>query len=198
MAAKGVSTTAQPLESADYYRLIEYLERDKQYRWALFCIVACTMGLRVSDVKNLIWEEILFGEIHFIKEGKTGKTRRVRINDSVQHKLREYYNRLGRPDLKQLLFFNKRTGRAYTTQNINYHLRCYKEKYELPIRRFSSHSFRKTFGKKIYEDNGKSEYGLMLVNRTFRHASLQMSQNYIDDRQSAMDGIYDSFQFNNL
>lgn len=54
MAAKGVSTTAQPLESADYYRLIEYLERDKQYRWALFCIIACTMGLRVSDVKILL------------------------------------------------------------------------------------------------------------------------------------------------
>ena len=72
MAAKGVSTTAQPLESADYYRLIEYLERDKQYRWALFCIIACTMGLRVSDVKNLTWAAILSGDLYFVDEIKTG------------------------------------------------------------------------------------------------------------------------------
>ena len=77
MAAKGVSTTAQPLESADYYRLIEYLERDKQYRWALFCIIACTMGLRVSDVKNLTWAAILSGDLYFVDEIKTGKQRRV-------------------------------------------------------------------------------------------------------------------------
>ena len=34
MAAKRVSTTAEPLESVDYYRPVEHLERDKKYRWA--------------------------------------------------------------------------------------------------------------------------------------------------------------------
>lgn len=53
MAAKGVSTMSEPLESADYYALIEHLEQDGKYRWALFCIIACTMGLRVSDVKRI-------------------------------------------------------------------------------------------------------------------------------------------------
>ena len=195
MAAKGVSTTAQPLENADYYRLIEYLERDKQYRWALFCIIACTMGLRVSDVKNLTWAAILSGDLYFVDEIKTGKQRRVKINDSVRRKYLEYYDRMGRPELNQLVFLSKRTGRAYTTQAINYHLRRYKEKYELPVNRFSSHSFRKTLGKKVYEDHGKTEYGLMIVNRTFKHRDLQTTERYIGVSNNDMEGVYDSFQF---
>ena len=101
MAAKGVSTTSEPLESADYYALIEHLEQDGKYRWALFCIIACTMGLRVSDVKRIRWQDILAGDLHFIDEKKTGKNRRIKINDSVRRKYLEYYDRMGRPPLEQ-------------------------------------------------------------------------------------------------
>ena len=75
---------SEPLESADYYALIEHLEQDGKYRWALFCIIACTMGLRVSDVKRIHWQDILAGDLHFIDEKKTGKNRRIKINDSVR------------------------------------------------------------------------------------------------------------------
>lgn len=195
MAAKGVSTMSEPLESADYYALIEHLEWDGKYRWALFCIIACTMGLRVSDVKRIHWQDILAGDLHFIDEKKTGKNRRIKINDSVRRKYLEYYDRMGRPPLEQLIFLSKRTGRAYTTQNINTHLRNFKKKYLLPVERFSSHSLRKTLGKKIYEDNGCTEYGLMLVNRTFNHRDLQTSERYIGVSTHALENVYDSFQF---
>ena len=195
MAAKGVSTMSEPLESADYYALIEHLEQDGKYRWALFCIIACTMGLRVSDVKRIHWQDILAGDLHFIDEKKTGKNRRIKINDSVRRKYLEYYDRMGRPPPEQLIFLSKRTGRAYTTQNINTHLRNFKKKYLLPVERFSSHSLRKTLGKKIYEDNGCTEYGLMLVNRTFNHRDLQTSERYIGVSTHALENVYDSFQF---
>lgn len=195
MAAKGVSTTSEPLESADYYALIEQLEQDGKYRWALFCVIACTMGLRVSDVKRITWQDLLAGDLYFIDEKKTGKNRRIKINDSVRHKYLVYYDRMGRPPLEQLIFLNKRTGRAYTTQNINAHLRNFQEKYLLPVKRFTSHSLRKTLGKKIYEDNGRSGYGLMLVNRTFNHRDLQTSERYIGITTHALESVYDSFQF---
>ena len=86
---------SEPLESADYYALIEHLEQDGKYRWALFCIIACTMGLRVSDVKRIHWQDILAGDLHFIDEKKTGKNRRIKINDSVRRKYLEYYDRMG-------------------------------------------------------------------------------------------------------
>ena len=126
---------------------------------------------------------------------KTGKNRRIKINDSVRRKYLEYYDRMGRPPLEQLIFLSKRTGRAYTTQNINTHLRNFKKKYLLPVERFSSHSLRKTLGKKIYEDNGCTEYGLMLVNRTFNHRDLQTSERYIVVSTHALENVYDSFQF---
>ena len=195
MAAKGISTTAEPLESSDYYALIEHLERDGKYRWALFCIIACTMGLRVSDVKCIKWHDILAGDLHFVDEQKTSKNRRIKINESVRRKYLEYYDRMGRPPLEQLIFLSKRTGRAYTTQTINYHLRTFRKKYLLPVTHFSSHSLRKTFGKKIYDDNGRSEFGLMLVNRTFKHHDLQTTERYIGVSANTLDNVYDSFRF---
>lgn len=196
MAGKGISTTAEPLETADYYRLIEHLEKDKKYRWALFCVITCTMGLRVGDVKRLTWKDILAGNLHFVEEDKTDKTRRIRINDSVKRKYLEFYNLMGRPDIDQLIFVSKRTGRAYTTQAINYHLRNFKTKYLLPVDRFSTHSFRKTLGKKIYEDNEKTEHGLLLVNRTYNHRDIQTTARYIGVSSNEFDGVYDSFHFN--
>ena len=104
MAAKGVSTTSELLESSDYYALVEHLEQDGKYRWALFCIIACTMGLRVSDMKRIHWQDILAGDLHFIDEKKTGKNRRIKINCSVRRESLEYYDRMERPPLEQLIF----------------------------------------------------------------------------------------------
>ena len=153
------------------------------------------MGLRVSDVKRLTWEDLLAGNLHFVDEIKTGKNRRVKINDSVRRKYLEYYDRMGRPPLEQIVFFSKRTGRAYTTQNINQHLRNFRQKYLLPVTHFSSHSLRKTLGKKIYEDHGRSEFGLMLVNKTFNHRDIQTSERYIGVATNTLVSVYDSFQF---
>ena len=76
---------SEPLESADYYALIEHLEQDGKYRWALFCIIACTMGLRVSDVKRIHWQDILAGDLHFIDEKKTASRSTTRCGASTSN-----------------------------------------------------------------------------------------------------------------
>lgn len=194
MAGKGISTTSEPLGFEEYIRLINHLEKDKKYCWALFCILACCFALRASDVLNLRWRDVLGGDICFVKEKKTKKIRRLKINPSVSAKIHGIYKEIGTPDPNELIFLSKRTGRPYTIQNVNVQLRGFKTKYKLPIDKFSTHSFRKTFGKKVFEDSGESEKGLILLSRELSHSSPDVTRRYIGLKDSEYGAIYDSIQ----
>jgi len=196
MAQKYVSTTSEPLVITDYYLLIDKLREDKIYLWELFCLIACTMALRIGDVLRLKWEDILNVEKGYYREGKTGKIRHITIHPSVQQKYLEIYELLESPKKEQLIFLNEQTGKAFTRQTANNHLRCYKSKYNLSINRFSSHSFRKTFGRKVWEDNGQTEYGLLLINRAFGHSSVDTTIRYLGLKQDELSQVYESVVFN--
>ena len=195
MAQKYISTTSEPLEITDYYLLIDKLREDKIYLWELFCLIACTMALRIGDALRLKWEDILNVEQGYYKEGKTGKTRHITIHPSVQQKYMELYELLGSPETIRLIFINEQTGKAFTRQTVNNHLRSYKWKYRLSISRFSSHSFRKTFGRKVWSDHGKSDFGLLLINRAFRHSSLDTTIRYLGLKQDELSQAYKSVVF---
>lgn len=196
MAAKGVSTTADPLDYSDYLQLIDDLERDEKYRWELFCILACALALRASDVLTIKWEDVLFGEIYVLNEHKTGKFRRIHINTTVRRKLFLIYEQMGRPKVESLVFVNERTGRPFTIQNVNYHLRNFKKKYNLPVDRFSSHSFRKTFGMKFFQDQGESERALIILSRELNHSGPHVTRRYIGIKESEYKASYDTITFN--
>lgn len=195
MAEKGISTTAEPLEYGEYLRLIEHLDRDKQYRWELFCVLACAFALRVSDALRLTWYEVLNVETFWIKEGKTGKEKRIKVNPSVRNKINDLYVKMGKPDLDQLIFLSKRTGRPYTKQNVGYHLRNYKRKYLLPVERFSSHSFRKTYGQKAYKDLGETDRALIVVGRELNHSDPAVTRRYIGIKDVEYETTYNAIQF---
>ena len=97
MAAKGVSTTAEPLEYDEYLRLIEHLDRDGIYLWQLFCVLACAFALRVSDALRQTWHDVLNVEVFWVREGKTGKEKRVRVNPSVRAKINDLMSSLESP-----------------------------------------------------------------------------------------------------
>lgn len=196
MAAKGVSTTAEPLEFADYLRLIDELENARKYRWELFCILACAFALRARDVLNIKWGDVLYGDLYVFCEHKTGKHRRIPINATIREKLNFIYERMGSPEIESLAFVNQRTQQPFTIQNINYHLRNFKKKYELPINRFSSHSFRKTFGMKYFKDQGESERALIILSRELNHSGPHVTRRYIGIKESEYQATYDSITFN--
>ena len=195
MAAKGVSTTAEPLEYDEYLRLIEHLDRDGIYLWQLFCVLACAFALRVSDALRQTWHDVLNVEVFWVREGKTGKEKRVRVNPSVRAKINDLYVKLGKPDLDQLVFLSKRTGRPYTRQNIGYHLRKYKKKYLLSIDKFSSHSFRKTYGQKAFKELGETDRALIILSREYNHSGPEVTRRYIGIKDAEYEATYTAIQF---
>lgn len=123
-------------------------------------IRGCFFGLRISDLKTLRWEQILEGNSFELLEKKTGKRRIVRINAGFQKHIKDCYKKLKSPDMNQFVFLS-REHQVYSTQRINVIFKEVKKRYGIKINHFSTHSLRKTFGRKVVDSAGNdSEMGL--------------------------------------
>jgi site-specific recombinase XerD len=56
--------------------------------------------------------------------------------------------------------------------------------------RISSHSMRKTFGRRVYFQNNESEKALMYLMDLFNHSSMSITKKYLGIRQEELDNIY--------
>ena len=59
---------------------------------------------------------------------------------------------------------------------------------------FSTHTFRKTFGRYVYELMGRSAEGLILLNQIFRHSNLETTRRYIGLAQEDIDKVFNSIR----
>lgn len=192
---KGVLTTADYLEIDEFNRLMDCLRKDGEFLWELYCRLSFCTAMRISDVLSLKWKDFLHKSEICETERKTGKVRKIKINDSVKGKLAELYYLLGRPDVEQFAILNPQTEMPYTSVHINRVLKGFKFKYRLSIGAFSSHTFRKTFGRYVYESQGRSAESLILLNTIFKHSNLEITKIYIGIRQNEIDNVFDSISF---
>ena len=195
MAKKNQLTTSDYLEYPEYERLLTLLHQDKEYLWELYARIAFCTACRVSDVLSIKWKDILNRDIATITEQKTEKTRSIRFNKSVIKKLNELYVLLGSPCQEEYLFQTKRSNGAFTSQYINKKLKFFKYKYKINIENFSTHTFRKTFGRYVYEVNSKSAESLMILNKILNHSSITVTETYIGITKDKIDNVYNSIKF---
>lgn len=67
-------------------------------------------------------------------------------------------------------------------------------KYNLNIENFSTHTFRKTFGRYVYEKSGRSNEALLYLNRIFKHNNLDTTMIYLGIRDDEIAGIFNSIE----
>ena len=125
---------------------------------------------------------------------KTKKTRQIKLNESVSKKIAELYLLMGAPDKDEFIFKTSRSERV-TSQYINRVLKTLKERYDIPVNNFSTHTFRKTFGRYVYESNNRSAESLLLLNKIFKHDSILTTEVYIGITQDKINGVFESIQF---
>jgi integrase len=195
MGRKGVLTEAEPLTMVEFNKLVDGLYQDKEYKWELFCRLAFCCAYRYSDVQSLIWKEILKkGYIDRI-EHKTGKSRKIIFSESVSSKIEELYILLGQPDKNSTVIENPKTNKPYTVKHINQMLKVFRVKYRLKIGNFSTHTFRKTFGRKLYDESENKSEALLLLNKIFKHSSIEVTKTYIGLTQDEINDVFLSIRF---
>jgi integrase len=191
MAKKGISTRSEALEFDDFQRLIQALHADKEYRWEMFCLISCTLALRISDVLNLKWKDLLHKDHCTVTEIKTGKTRQIPLKQSNHTRITEIYALMGKPYEEEYVFINHKKGTVYTPQRVNQILKEYRIRYKLPIQNFSSHTFRKTFGRRVYNVRGKTHDSIVRINRAFQHKSIGTTLIYLGIYQDEVNEVYE-------
>lgn len=195
MSKKHTYTTADYLPWDTMLVLVRRLFKDGNYRMSLLIACGSFFGLRISDLLSLTWEQIL-GESFTLNEKKTGKHREIKVNAGVRDHIRDCFAALKIKDSKEKCFLNK-YGDVISIQRVNVILKEIRVKYGLVgINHFSTHSFRKTFGRKVVEMAGEnSEMALIKLAELFNHSNTAITRRYLGLRQQELREVYDSLDF---
>ena len=195
MSAKHSYTTADYLEWDTAMALIRKLYRDGDYRFSLLIGCGCFFGLRISDLRILTWSMLLDEDSFMINEQKTSKRRIIKINKSFHKHIEDCCEALKITDKQQPCFISNKGG-IYSIQRINVHFKEIRVKYGLKIKNFSTHTMRKTFGRKVVESAGKdAEMALIRLSEIFNHSSPQITRRYLGLRQQELSEVYESLDF---
>ena len=195
MGLKYSNTTADYLIWSDAMNLIRKLAKDGNYKMSLLVAIACFTGLRISDILSLRWWQILGVEEFTIIEKKTGKQRTIRLNPQLQQHIQECYEHIQPIGVKAPILVSQK-GTTFTVQSINRLLKQIKTKYKVKIKNFSCHSFRKTFGRQVYNMNSdNSELALVKLMELFNHSSVSITKRYLGLRQEEILETYGVLSF---
>ena len=195
MSLKNSYTTSDYLQWDSATSLVRKLYRDKNYRISLLIGCGIFFGLRISDLLQLTWEMLLDKDAKFvITEKKTGKRMEVRINKEFQKHIKDCYTALNIQNLNEQCFLSGK-NKVYSIQWINIVFKELKSKYNLKIDHFSTHSLRKTFGRKVFESSENAELALVKLMELFNHSSVSITKRYLGLRQEEILQTYDCLSF---
>lgn len=188
MALKGQKTTSDFLEWEKMQSLVLKLERDQELKFALLIATGSYIGLRISDLLQLRWNQILNQEYFTIVEKKTKKNRKVTINPELQKIIARLFVQLEANE-NDLMFANRFGEKSFSIQYVNSKLKEIFNNYNIKGQ-YSSHFMRKTLGRRVWEVNKYSDQALLLLSQLFNHASVSTTKIYLGIRESEISNLY--------
>ena len=168
-----------------------------EYRNALLVACGCFLGLRVSDILRLTWSDLTNSDTFTITEKKTGKKRTLKINGGLKQLAQHAYSKLAPDSDTELIFRHPGNdgNRSLTRQRIDQILKELKTKYNIRSAKvFSSHSLRKTFGRRVWLQEcklGRGDQALLLLCEIFGHSNAAITKRYLGIRQEELLSAYD-------
>ncbi|MBD8348967.1 tyrosine-type recombinase/integrase [Dysgonomonas sp. HGC4] len=195
MSKKFQNTTADYLEWDSNILLIFKLYQDQNYKFSLLIALGSFFGIRISDLLNLNWCDILNTDILTIIEKKTKKQRTIKINDQLKKHIQSCYKEI-KPQSTNDFIFRSQKGGIYSVQRINVVFKEIRVKYNLKIKNFSTHSMRKSFGRQVYNNAGSNaELALVKLSELFNHSDVRTTRKYLGLRSEELMEAYDLLSF---
>lgn len=188
MALRGQKTTSDFLEWSKMQTLVLKLERDGDLKFALLIATGSYIGLRISDLLQLRWNQVLDQDYFTITEKKTKKTRRVTINPELQTIISRLFTQLEASE-QDLMFGNRFGEKPFSIQYVNSKLKDIFTTYNIRGQ-YSSHFMRKTLGRRVWEVNKYSDQALLLLSQLFNHTSVTTTKIYLGIRESEISNLY--------
>lgn len=161
----------------------------RQATIGFYIIFSVNTGLRVGDVLRMKHSDLIdktVGDVLRIQEQKTNKIRDIQLNDKIVEAYKYLYQhseRIVRTDY----IFKSQKNTVYATISLN---RILKDIFAGYAPNISTHSLRKSFGRRVYEMNKRSEHSLVLLSDIFAHSSLAITRRYLGLRKEEIANVY--------
>lgn len=196
MSKKGQNTTTSFIEWNDFISLITRLENDKEYKFCLLISIGVFTGLRISDLLLLRYSQILDCDVFFLTEKKTKKERSIKVNSTLKEIVYRIYHKSGITNLDELIFLNKYGTKSIDKSYVNVKLKELFSKYRIRVKgNISTHTFRKTLGRRVVEVNNYSGESMVLLMELFGHSNMGITKRYLGITQDEIHSVYDCLTF---
>lgn len=201
MAKKGTTTESSPMSWDQFQNLVSRMsmdaesefknpeKRNQHVKFLLLIAMGSYAGLRIGDILNLRWSDILQKESIEIVEEKRKKKRAITLNPNLIKIVSKCYLLIS-PDIHSHVFTNSMDAGVFSTQYINRKLKLILKHYKVKVAKVSSHTLRKTFGRRVFELNYKSDEALIKLSQMFNHANTAITRRYIGIQAEAIKDIY--------
>jgi site-specific recombinase XerD len=179
-------TTSDFLTPEELNRLIRYFKRLGNHQMELLIEFSTKTLLRYSDLSRVKWEDVLDRETLVLNEKKTNKRREITLGRSIRERIEMVHNQLGKPNNEEYIF-------NYSLQYVNRLLKEGGKDVKIRNKNISSHSFRKSGSRYIWESNGNSDEYLIKLSSILNHSSTSITRRYLGISREEIKDIYQSF-----
>jgi len=179
-------TTSDFLTPDELNRLIRYFKRLGNHQMELLIEFSTKTLLRYSDLSRIKWEDVLDRETLVLNEKKTNKRREITLGRSLRERIEMVHNQLGNPNNEEYIF-------NYSLQYVNRLLKDGAKDVKIRNKNISSHSFRKSGSRYIWESNGNSDEYLIKLSSILNHSSTAITRTYLGISKQEIKDIYQSF-----
>jgi len=147
--------------------------------------IGINLALRISDLLELTYDDVA-GDVLTLREGKTDKTRRIKIN----HKAREVIDARRQAHPHHTFLFEVESNRAKGKPVSRFAVaKAFKDVGDEVGILLGTHSMRKTLGW-VMHSNGVS---IERICKVLNHSSPAVTMSYIGLNQADIDSAYDEF-----
>jgi integrase len=192
MSVKNSHTTCSGIDWNIIVGLLYRLRKENRIKEYLLIGLGCYTGLRIGDLLKLKWCDLQQKNEITVRERKTGKIRKITINESLREIIKnacEEFSRKLSYDVNQYLFQNSQ-GKIISIQYLNRLIKKTFDDYGIKSQNASTHTLRKTFGKRVWEMDGQSERSLIYLSQIFNHSNVSITRRYIGIVQEDIKNIY--------
>lgn len=178
-----VMETVQPIRDKEIIAKFKNELLKKSYRDYMLFVIGINTGLRISDILPLKVKDVTGTHI-IIKEKKTGKNKRFKINSNFRSDLDKYIINMNDNDY---LFPSRKGDKPISRIQAYRILNEVAEKLGVP--EIGTHTLRKTFGYWHY----KQFKDVAILQKIFNHSSPSVTLAYIGITADLVDKTIDEF-----
>jgi integrase len=157
------------------------------------CALGGFTGMRGSDLLEVTWSMALDKEKYKVVEGKTEKKRVITVNEKCKA-LVEHDHIIVNPYSDNIPILHNIEYNPIGINGFNRYFARLLDKYGVVTENPSSHTLRKTFGKRFWETNGSTEKALVTLSQIFNHRNIEETRKYIGITEQVISDGYKNLE----